>query len=146
MQLHFLFRMRTAGQLKSLEGYRLYTAMYEFTARSDDELSLNPGDMVWVCDLSVAHICNILTKKLTNYQSYICSNYAMLKFVLALFCLKSVFFPIYIISTNLCRTNSSCIAFNSLVDHPQSDMICNFGPVCLSVCLSVTLLVGSFDP
>jgi len=36
------------GPLKSLEGYRLYTAMYEFIARSDDELSLNPGDMVWV--------------------------------------------------------------------------------------------------
>ena len=40
--------MVTVGQLKSLEGYRLYTAMYEFNARSDDELSLNPGDFVWV--------------------------------------------------------------------------------------------------
>jgi len=60
--------MRTAGQLKSLEGYRLYTAMYEFTARSDDELSLNPGDMVWVSDLDVAHIFNLLRKNVTNYQ------------------------------------------------------------------------------
>jgi len=34
--------------VKPLEGYRLYTAMYEFTARSDDELSLNPGDLIWV--------------------------------------------------------------------------------------------------
>ena len=37
------------GQEKSLEGYRLYAAMYEFTARSNDELSLNAGDLVWVC-------------------------------------------------------------------------------------------------
>jgi hypothetical protein len=33
---------------RTTDGYRLYTAMYEFTARSDDELSLNPGDMIWI--------------------------------------------------------------------------------------------------
>jgi len=36
-----------------MEGYRLYTAMYEFTARSDDEMTLNPGDMVWVRGLDI---------------------------------------------------------------------------------------------
>lgn len=36
------------GQMPSNEGYILYTAMYEFTARSDDELSLQPGDFIWV--------------------------------------------------------------------------------------------------
>ena len=47
--------MMSVGQLKSLEGYRLYSAMYEFTARSDDELSLNPGDLVWVCTVLTVH-------------------------------------------------------------------------------------------
>jgi len=46
--------MVSVGLLKSAEGYRLYTAMYEFTARSDDELSLNPGDLVWVCTLGMS--------------------------------------------------------------------------------------------
>jgi len=46
-----VFWMVSVGQLKLLEGYQLYAAMYEFTARSDDELSLNPGDLVWVCTL-----------------------------------------------------------------------------------------------
>jgi len=47
------------GELKPLEGYRLYTAMYEFTARSDDELSLSPGDMVWVCAVDLAYVYNV---------------------------------------------------------------------------------------
>jgi len=55
--------MHLAEQLKSLEGYRLYTAMYEFTARSDDELSLNPGDMVWVCALDIMLICSLQIKR-----------------------------------------------------------------------------------
>jgi len=54
--------MLSPGQLKSLEGYQLYTAMYEFTARSDDELSLNPGDTVWVRCLNVTYVYDILSR------------------------------------------------------------------------------------
>ena len=31
-----------------VEGYLPYVAMYQFEARSADELSFQPGDVVWV--------------------------------------------------------------------------------------------------
>jgi len=53
--------MVSVGQLKSMEGYRLYTAMYEFSARSNDELSLHPGDLVWVCTVMTVHFATCAT-------------------------------------------------------------------------------------
>lgn len=58
-------QLQSQKQTAPLSGYTKYVALYEFTARSFDELSFKVGEEIWVCLFLVVSLTCYIVLRLT---------------------------------------------------------------------------------